>query len=71
MDKQMDSESKAELVRLQAENEDLRDENASYRAQLEDMVKRFESVIKMLRVISGSRVAELAEQQKPPEIREP
>ncbi len=60
----MDIESAAELERLRSENEALRDENALFRAQLEDMVKRFESVITMLRVISGSRVAELAEQQK-------
>jgi hypothetical protein len=60
----MDTESSAELERLRAENDALLHENALFRAQLEDMVKRFESVIAMLRVISGSRVAEWAEQQK-------
>lgn len=67
----MDTESPDELTRLQAENEALRAENAIYRIQLEDMVRRFEGAITLLRVVSGSRVADMVEQQKPHDPKEP
>jgi len=66
----MDAKFLAELAQLKAENENLRAENAVYRTQLEDMVKRFESAITLLRVVSGSRVADLVEQQKLPDAKE-
>ena len=66
----MDAEPLAELARLKAENEALRIENAIYRTQLEDLIRRFESAISLLRVISGSRVAELIENQMHPDAKE-
>ena len=65
-----EAEAPAELARLQAENEALRIENGIYRSQLEDLVRRFESAIALLRVISGSRVADLIENQMPADSKE-
>lgn len=67
----MDAEQVTELARLRDENASLRGENALYRRQLEDMVKRFEAALSLLRVVSGSRVADLVEQQKLPESKDP
>ena len=60
----MSGDDLAELARLRAENENLRLENGIYRTQLEDMVRRFDAAIVMLRVVSGSHVADMIEQQK-------
>lgn len=65
-----DTQLLAELARLKAENEALRSENVLYRSQLEDLVKRFESAIHLLRVVSGSRVADLIEHQGLPDTKE-